>query len=262
MNDRIRRHWRDLVQSDLTWVPQADSERPVRGVTRGVWVKANEDETQGFLKPTVPATAYCAAYEKIAADLACEIGVNVPPVVLYERPDARTGADRFVAISMAPDGPCWGFREPPDPIPAPVRASLQAALRSGCGGIALDAWLGNRNRSNPDNMLFALQEEEPVFYLDFSNSMDAAGTWSRGDFGHFEPLRLPFLLFDALCRNEVEFVTTRIQSLKEGVVTGIVERIPDNFMPASARRRTSEWLVWRKERVCTNIENWYPARRG
>ena len=262
MDDNIRRHWRELVQSDATWVPDPIPGWPIRGVTQGIWVTSDQSGIRGFLKPTVQATNHCAAYEKIAADIAHEIGVNVPPVVLYEREDRSTSFERFVAISLVPSGHCWGFREPPDPISDLLRASLDAALQDACGGIALDAWLGNRNRSNPDNLLFAMEEKRPLFYIDFSNSMDAADAWSRGEFDRFQPLRVPYLLFDALRIEAADVVATRIQNLPDALISAVVRRIPDNFMPKSVRRRTVEWLLWRKDRLREHILDWYPHQRG
>ncbi len=101
MNPAVRDAWRKVVVTTEEWEPHSDQARPVRGGTEagGFLVRSLMTGLIGYLKPLKPrGNNSRAAYEKIASDLAFEIRVNVPPVVLYRRPDAQPPEPREVHI--------------------------------------------------------------------------------------------------------------------------------------------------------------------
>jgi hypothetical protein len=80
--------WRGIVVSDAEeWHP-TDGERP-GGESGGFFVRRTKDGALAFLKPNHPSfggmsTVPAAALEKIAADLAFDLSLPVPPVVLVD----------------------------------------------------------------------------------------------------------------------------------------------------------------------------------
>src|SRR5260221_9106826 len=99
MDDQIREKWRGLVTTDETWTIDEKSGLPLRGEAKGIWVRS-ATSIAGYLKPTKVdgKERYRPAYEKIASDLAYEVGVNVPPAVLYVRPDVTAEKPSPVVI--------------------------------------------------------------------------------------------------------------------------------------------------------------------
>src|SRR5713226_6317026 len=183
MDPAIRDRWRKEVVNCDDWTPHSDTARPVRGGEAGGFlVRSVQSGLIGYLKPlNVRAGHSRSAYEKIASDLAFEIDVNVPPVVLYRRIDAQPSQPKEVSISFASGGAMpWGDLFQIGVADGGVKPAGLAALgkrmvAGSCGVMALDAWLRNTDRDNAGNAILAHDgEEDPgqLYFVDFANSMD------------------------------------------------------------------------------------------
>jgi hypothetical protein len=271
MDPAIRSRWRQEVVNTEQWERHLDQARPVRsGEAGGFLVHSAQTGLIGYLKPLKSRGRYSrSAYEKIASDLAYEIGVNVPPVVLYRRPDAQSPQPREVSISFA-----WGGATPWGDLfdigaadggvqPPALAALIRRLVAASCGVMALDAWLRNTDRNNPGNAVLAYAgEDDPgqVFYVDFANAMDFDGHWSAGNHQTFQRLPVPPLLAACAVRKRVEEAAQRIADLPDAVVADIVGRIPEDFLAAAVREQLLEWLVWRKQRLVPAWGQWYAGK--
>jgi hypothetical protein len=270
MDAAIRCSWRQQVVNTERWERHSDAARPVRGGEAGGFlVRSVQTGLIGYLKPLNPRGHHSrSAYEKIASDLAYEIGVNVPPVVLYRRPDAESSQPREVSISFAwagavPWGDLCSIGETDGGVRPPALAALIRRLVAGSSGVmALDAWLRNTDRNNEGNAIMTyagVEDPGQLFYVDFANAMDFDGHWSADKDNHqkFERVAVPPLLATCAARNRVEDAAQRIAGLSDSVVAEIVGRVPDDFLRAPAREQLLGWLVWRKQRLVPAWAQWY-----
>lgn len=266
----IRDRWRKEVVSSEEWKPHSDTARPVKpGEAGGFLVRSVQTGSVGYLKPVnARAGPSRASYEKVAADLAYEIGVNVPPVVLYQRPDAQPSQPKEVSISFAPRRAMrWGdlfnigAADGGGKTPAPT-ARIKQMVADSCGVMALDAWLRNMDRNNVGNAILAYDgDEDPgqLFFVDFANSMDYDGNWSAGANNHqtFQRSPPPLLLAGNAVKSRVEETAKRIADLPDDTVAEIIRRIPDDFLAQVAREKLLVWLLWRKQNLVPSWGHWY-----
>jgi hypothetical protein len=270
MDPAIRDCWRKVVVTTDEWKPHSDQARPVRGGEAGGFlVRSAQTGLIGYLKPLKPRPGHSRpAYEKIASDLAYETGVNVPPVVLCRRPDAKPPEPTEVCISFA-----WGGAAPWGDLcnigaadggvkPSALAGIIQRLVAASCGVIALDAWLRNMDRHNEGNAILAYAgEEDPgeLFYVDFACSMDFDGHWSADKCNHqaFQRVPVPPLLAACAVKNRVQEAAQHIADLAEAVVADIVRRVPDDFLAQPAREQLLGWLLWRKQQLVPAWSEWY-----
>jgi hypothetical protein len=264
----IRAYWRQQVVNTEQWEPHLDQARPVRGGEAGGFlVRSPLTGLIGYLKPLQPrAGPSRPAYEKIASDLAFDSGINVPPVVLYRRPDAQPPQPREVSISFAwggatPWGDLFNIGAADGGVQPPALAGvIRRIVAASSGVMALDAWLRNTDRNNEGNAILTYAgEEDPgqVFYVDFANAMDFDGHWSAGNHQTFERLPVPLLLTACAVRSRVEEAAKRIADLDDAVVADIVRRVPDDFLAEPAREQLLGWLVLRKRQLVSSWSQWY-----
>jgi len=239
------------------------------GGAGGFLVRSPQSALIGYLKPLNPNPQHpVAAYEKIASDLAYEVGVNVPPVVLHCRPNPPAPQPKEVAVSLV-----WGRSSVwselfnmgaadggiPDSLPALAHLAKHV-LAEGSGVLALDAWLHNQDRNNARNALLAYDcgtGPGTMCYIDFGHTMDCSGSWTQGHHQVFARVNVPPFFATCVDRGRVRETAERIIGLSDAVVAQIVQRIPDGFLAAPARDRLAEWLVWRKQNLIRTWDQWY-----
>ena len=183
MDQAICKEFRDQVVTGDAWVVDTSVNRPTKGESRGFWVRSNQRSITGYMKPRrYVAGRYRAAYEKIAADLAFDAKINVPPTILYKRDDAPLTPKReeqFVCVSLVDDAETyeWSDYFPPESSDLQVtkcRNATHALLKNtfvncgGCTAIPFDALVDNDDRHNNDNTLLVFREARIEHFLGFS----------------------------------------------------------------------------------------------
>jgi len=239
------------------------------GEAGGFYVRSQPSGQIGYLKPLNHNPGHPrAALEKIASDLAFEVGVNVPPVVLYVRPDAQAPQPREVAISLVPDKVfewqyLFQFGAPDGGITLPALAHLaRQVLGVSSGVVALDAWLGNTDRNNPRNaILDCTPGTNPgtMFFLDFANTMIHGGQWDEDRYKHFVRVGVPAFFAGAIDQGRVRATAEAIKGLTDAMLEEIVMRLPPAFLAQDARGHLLGCLRWRKEQVLPAWAQWYPG---
>lgn len=140
--------WRGEVVSTLPWRPADEQPEVESGDLKGFAVVAEGFPGRGFLKPGVrlpDADRKChAAREKIAADLAFDLSLPVPPAILWRRPGQPTHVETQVVVSqfVYPEDVKWFMVEYGNVRPV-VLSSDEAAeiLRRASGMLAFDTWV-------------------------------------------------------------------------------------------------------------------------
>jgi hypothetical protein len=270
MDAAIRDRWRKEVVSTEDWVQHIDQARAIQpGEAGGFLVRSTQSGLLGYLKPlNHNAQVPRAAYEKIAADLAYEVHVSVPPAALHRRANPPAGQPKEVAISLVwGRSSVWGdlfnLSDPGGGLPASppaLRELVRTVLARGSGVLAFDTWLRNGDRNNARNAILAYDlGDNPgkLLYLDFSNTMDHDRQWTNGNHSAFGRVDIPPFFAACLDRKIVREAAERIAGLSDDLVAGIVQRMPDDFLATDTRERLSGWLVWRKGHLLDSWDQWY-----
>ena len=105
-NAELAAEWRKHAECPYPWKPCGNSAGVLgtiaKGEGGGLFVGFDElGGRRAYMKPTRKALPMYAkaAREKIASDLASELGVPVPPVLLTTREDRPAGEERNVCVS-------------------------------------------------------------------------------------------------------------------------------------------------------------------
>ena len=103
----IRAEWRRQVNPSWSWRRSRNQAgtlgRVPQGEGGGFYVHCSEfPKRRAYLKPlaTCKPGNERAAREKIASDLAHDLGVNVPPAVLWTRTDLGADEEKHVCLSL------------------------------------------------------------------------------------------------------------------------------------------------------------------
>ena len=182
------RQWREGLFSDLEWTK--DPANPLLpGEAGGYRVRAEGFSYGGYLKPVQKCGEHHrrAANEKIVADLAHDLGFNVPPVLLIQRTDALLGEETNCCVSLIiyPEQYEWGILWDLSIYPPFVGVIVKEALSRYSASYALDLWIGQTDRNNIRNVIIlGVAHTNPVrtefLFLDHSNSLNMGNRWDGG----------------------------------------------------------------------------------
>jgi hypothetical protein len=213
------------------------------------------------LSKTCPPTPIPrAAHEKIAADLAFDLGLPLPPAILHSWDDPPpVGTERFVALSLIPFLSVFPRRQV-TAVPG-LDAQLKLELRETASAlVAFDTWVDNRDRINDGNLLVSKIVADPtlplqVAYIDYSYSMLYG--WRTGDYRTVTPIGIyPTDQKDADIPSMVD-VLNRIENHPAQTVRDIVTRIAGSFLSPADRDLIIEGLLYRKPHVRASLKPIY-----
>lgn len=269
-------NWRDHAESPWPWRADGTPNQaggqpaPQAGEAGGFFVRCDAlGGCRAYLKPMrighSPAHAR-AAREKIVSDVAHDLGILVPPVLLTERTSCPAGQERFVCVSrvMYPRQFPWHqikrFVVDHNLDPRVNQILMAAMPRAAAGGMALDAWVSQPDHNDhPHNIIFgytpsATSTGEFIF-LDFAWSLgypvrpsDPAcpNSWEKGLWKNtVEPPFPPHMkrYIDPVVLDEL---VTKIEAFPEAALDKIVNRIPDEYLDPAQRALILEGLIGRR----------------
>lgn len=189
---------------------------------------------RAYLKPLKKHGWKRAAREKIVADLAFELGVRVPPVLLTVN-DRVPDAERHACVSLLlyPHQFSWGqlkdfLAEGESPIAAEVATLLPAG--STCA-FAFDTWVGQTDHGDhPSNIVFGYEGSDyragEFIFLDYAFSLGVSGGWNNEGFRTCAAAPFPQRMCSSLSATVLAQAITAIENVSEQVVTEIVNRVP------------------------------------
>jgi len=255
-NEEIAVRWRLAVQSDDVWVLHERGPNAHAGMCEGRWVTcAAVGGRPCYLKPSRSfGAAAVAAREKIASDLAHDLGVPVPPFVLAPNspfPEALPG------VSLAPYGRIFAWRnaEPGLGMVTLPQAALPSVKEAAARLFAFDVWLEqvDHGPSGPNNLLLGFDprvggfERPALFGIDFEKSMhfDQAVLRLVPFPQYFSGSLSPEALFDA---------AGRIESLPADIIEEVVRRVPVEYLDPGRAAAISAALIDRKARLTSFLK--------
>lgn len=227
----LAKEWRARAESGRAWKPTGDA--PI-GESDPFYVTSGD--LSGVAKPREtkppPSQFPRAAYEKIASDLAYDLGLPVPPVTLWTASSKLGLPIENLAVSLFPfSGPISAWNVVEDvPVEAERLAGMLTEVSSAM--VAFDLWVGNCDRKNSGNLIFHERPADGVLdvaYIDFAHSLLAG--WDRP----IPPNAYPTA--GDLKVQPLKEAIAAIEKLGQGAITEVVTAIPDEFLEESKRRQ-------------------------
>jgi len=261
-NREIAREWRAIVELPGAW-RRASSQAggllvAAPGEAGGFFVEVDAvPGRRAYLKPLKKHGWRRAARGKIASDLAYEVGVSVPPVLLTVNekvPDAERWA--CVSLLMYPHQFSWGqirnfLAEGESPIVPEISALMSAPASR---AIAFDTWLDQTDHNDhPSNIVFGYEGsayQSGVFvFLDYAFSMGVSGTWKDEGFRACGPAPFPPRMCGSLSVPVLEQVISAIEAVPDDVVLDVVQRVPWQWLPDDEKQVILAGLLGRRRLV-------------
>jgi hypothetical protein len=258
--ENLARAWRDQTVTDWEWNPRSDL-GILSGETNPFWV--GHGDTVGLAKPGIRRQHIHrvprAAHEKIAADLAYDLNLPVPPVVLWDRGVVLSGEERFVSIAAVPF---------PDPVVLEdVDLESEEAKRSfkEMSGVAsamsvFDTWVQNTDHKYPSENVLVDVRTKPgsitrVAYIDYAFSLSYAWRATNYEKPTCVPVYHPEIPpdYDALNATIVNIETVPDMDIRD-----IIVRIPPFFLTRRLLDLTLEGLLHRQTRLREILSSIYP----
>ncbi len=223
------------------WIENTAMSSP-HGEAGGLHVKCGG--TNGYAKPLNPHHDGCprAAHEKIASDLAFELMLPIPPVVLWRR-EGVTG-ETHCSVSATPFWPAhrWAHIEStPTSAPAVARSISDQA----CAMSVFDTWVDNRDRHNNGNLLVTQHGGGyQAAYIDYAFSLSYGWGEAAAPTVPSAVARYPHNA--GLDVASASRTLERIEGLSDEAIRAIVDRIPSEFLSDARKRTIAEGLSLRK----------------
>ncbi len=265
--------WREHAVSPWSWRHSPNqagaSVHPTKGEAGGLYVVSDDlGGCRAYLKPLCRPNhegQVRAAREKIVSDIAHDLGVSVPPVLLYDRGGTPSGEERFVCVSRVMYPRQWSWQETKqliigsDQDDRATKIVTAALAQEPARAFALDAWVGQPDHDDhPHNIVFGYQPsatpEGHFVFLDYAWSLgyargdspynwDGEG-WNKTIAPPFPPHMLRFL-----DKGVLDETVARIENMEDKAIKEVVERIPGPFLPEDQRTTILNGLLGRKTLV-------------
>lgn len=226
-----------------------------------------------YIKPKkLMLTPRSAANEKLAADLATDLGVNVPPAVLTNPPPGWDGQN-LICASLVMHGfqLHWGAakhgtRNPPinrDSATATARGAIAsdtdwgAALRSIAPAQAsrawvFDAWVGQVDHDHPSNIAWGInpdnEADHALAFFDYEMAFGVGGWAPTAK----PPFPVEFLAM--LDRDVVNRTVALIEGIAEDHLHETVFRIPESHLAEADKVNIFEQLLTRRVTLRAALE--------
>jgi hypothetical protein len=246
--EAIAPDWRRETLTTLAWSSPGNPGE-AGGQAQGFFVRCGS--LTGFAKPSrqpnEPAGAPPrAVHEKIASDLAFDLRLPIPPVVLWHRNVSSPDQETLCAVSLVPFQPAhkWGHVEA-TPVARDRIASVMGAAASAMS--VFDTWLDNRDRHNGGNLLV---HEGPATgnihwaYIDYAYSMTYG--WGQGAapataaaVGRYPAQAAPEI-------KAVAEVLRAIETMEEGKIRSVATRLSPDFLDAARAAIVTDGLIRRR----------------
>ena len=253
-NRRIAGLWRTQAEFNGA-VPKSNNHAgSIAGESGGYFVApVGLNGRRAYLKPTKKHAYRRAAREKIAADLAFDLGVDVPPANLAIS-EVGGKSERFVSISlvMFPHQFSWGEMRELLPKDTELSRTLRLLLPKPCArALAFNTWVDQTDHNDhPANIQFGYEGRDfskgRFVFLDYAFSMGVSGQWTNGGWQVCGAAPFPPLMNAALDPAELSVAIDRIEKFTEDDIKQVVGRVPWQYLMNDDKVPIVEGLVGRR----------------
>lgn len=255
------RQWRNETFSLLPW--QRDNANPIApGEAGGFLVRAQGFERAAYLKP---GRAFAdqtprAANEKIVSDIGSDVGLSVPPVLLYRRPDALIGeeANCCVSLIMYSEHHNWELLWNLNVFPEVIRLLVRDALSRYSRTFALDLLIGQTDRNNGRNVVLGADAAVPpnteFLFLDHAYTLNHQNRWHGDGWRNMQMVPVPDVFRQSLRKEAVLQAADQLRDVRDGAIRDVVERIPEDYMDGATKQVVVAGLNGRKHLLRSFVE--------
>lgn len=247
----VAERWRKDLNASLEWKKDPGRE-PKQGEAKGFFVNAEGFQHAAYLKPGQrKKDGICrAAHEKIVSDLGHDLGLPIAPVLLYERQDCPENEEPHACVSLLlydehyPWGQAFDVSEPV------LLMLVQKDLAATSGIVALDTWVANRDRKNANNALYGVSPdrgEQGWVFIDHAYTLSRGKDWGKDTPPAVPPF--PDVLLGSIDSEILADYVAEIEGLEDDVITDIVQRIPQHYLPDKEKTIIEEGLKERRSRI-------------
>ena len=263
----IRGLWRETAESPFTWRKCANQAGAVVGESGGFYVETDGFPRRAYMKPAreMPDDLqHCrAAREKIASDLAHDLGLPVPPACLskYElRPVV-------VSLVMYPRQWPWKIVNENQPKPGPLAAALAKAFAECSAMYVFDTWVDQDDHGDhPHNIIWGYDpfhiSDSEIIFLDYANSLGYNGNWFNDGWSAMEKAAFPTKICDNLNADRLSKCIEDIENIPEKQIHEIISRIPNSYLPVEQKSTIFEGLTGRRKQLRTTFSDLLPTSQG
>lgn len=251
----IAAEWRKDAISPLTWTPCNNQAGAAQGEAGGHFVEASGFARRAYMKPVYDHEddqIVCrAAREKIAADIAYDLGLPVPPAQLTKWVEGKSSKPVAVSLVMYPRQFAW-LQVRGQPVPESVYgAALATVLAKGTPMLAFDTWLGQQDHGDhPHNIVWGYEPanmaNSGLIFLDYSFSMGYNGSWRDGGWNPVTLVPFPPLLLQYLDKQSLRATVEKIEAYSDAEISAVIQRVPNSHMPPAQRDLLQAGLIGRK----------------
>jgi len=259
----IAAEWRKAAISPLSWAHCENQAGAAQGEAGGLFVEAAGFPRRAYMKPVhdhEDDQIVCrAAREKVAADLAHDLGLPVPPAQLTTWRERRISKPVVVSLVMYPRQFAW-LQVRGEPIPESVYgAALASVLAKGTPMLAFDTWLGQEDHGDhPHNIVWGYEPSNMansgLIFLDYSFSMGYNGRWRDGGWKPVTLVPFPPLLLQYLDKQSLRTAVEKIEAYSDAEIGAVIQRVPDSHMAPAQRELLQEALIGRKTLLRTCLQ--------
>lgn len=248
--EKLALAWRNIAFTEQSWTVIGE----IGMGESGALIVEERGGLRAVAKPAVGDNGNFlrGAHEKIVSDLAYELGIPVPPVILW-REGPGHGRDKLFSLSFwggFEQFEYWNVAEAHALIDDRVRRSVSEAVAA----IALlHEWISAHDRK-PEHFLIDLAADPDnmgIAVIDHAATMSAY--WTRPGHGDWpEPYRLAGVPENQAAGN---LAALKISSCNDAVIHDICNRIPLEFLPDDRRDIIISNLGSRKLEIVQRFSN-------
>ncbi len=256
-NEEIAKDWRTRAVSTLKWMRCSNQTGLIEGEAGGYYVEAEGFHRRGYLKPANAhqdaAEVSRAAREKIAADLAYDLGLPVPPVQLTYRENPPPGCETAVAVSliMYPAQHAWETIRDIPVNQAPIGLAVAQAMSNCSPMFVFDTWVAQTDHNDhPHNIVWGYDpktlSDSRIIFLDFAFSMGCRGEWENGGWRTITKAGFPAKMLNHLNSDSVLETIHKISDLNDTQIQEVIMRIPKSHLDEEQKEYIYQGLIGRK----------------
>ncbi len=258
-NDELKTLWREQVESPLRWRRAANQAGAAQGICQGFYATSDSLRRRVYLKPTISTGTgrlAIAAREKIAADIAFDLNIPVPPVVLAPHVEGLpSNLPVCISLVLYPSQALWNAVDPTlgrRPIPE-LDVIIPSLMESASRALVFDTWVDQIDHGEGvqnNNVILGYSErfQAPgLVFLDYEKAFSAGYTLGPQVQAPMQIAAFPNYLRAHSQPDAIQSQIKDIMALRQDTLEQIIYRIPPQYLDPDEGSRILDLLLQRRE---------------
>ena len=253
-NQDIAKQWRELIELKVVWHDAASHIFMRTGRCRGKPCSYEGFDRVAYVKPTTSETAnqYAAAREKVAADLAFDLNINVPPAVLAPKVrDVSAEVACVASLVMRDMQMNWRLACVSGPAGKDLIQAIPNRDVAGTRLLVFNTWLCQHDHQDDDpqgNLVIGYGLDDTDAYTDVELvALDYEGALAVDKKVARRPGSFPHQFAQSLQKVALEEAIAAIENYSTEALRQIMLRIPERYVPVDVRDEMLDALLQRRD---------------